>query len=150
MGWYASTTWDLTFADEEAVGDLAIAIRANTGLGVSPSEDFDRYEVVAWLLEQFNEESDIEWDDFNISGTGWGKAYDIGEPVRMVDSSVPGVQYNLGGIGIYDVIAKHATGVLDWNEEGERFWRIRFADGKWTRFEGEITYKDDINNDLEG
>jgi hypothetical protein len=124
MGYYASSDWELTIPTK-SIEPLKEELMALDNISESIARDLS---VEQNIVKSMNEDADavvnaVPGDDAAIEITGWGSGK------CWEDSS------------IYDVIAKYATGTVDWLEEGDGSvrWRVRFlGNGIWERHNAEV------------
>jgi hypothetical protein len=124
MGYYASSDWELTIPTK-FIEPLKEGLIALDNISDSIARDLP---VGQLIVTSMNEDADAvvsgdPADDDNIEITGWGSGK------CWEDSS------------LYDVIAKYATGTVDWLEEGDGSvrWRVRFlGNGIWERHNAEV------------
>lgn len=114
MGYYASTSWDVTFRNEAAKE------AARQELADQLKWTFNVHDN--WL-ENVGEWADEEWDGLSLVGTTNGKYY---------------------GDGALDIIAKYATGTVDFDgsDSGDGYYRHLLGDGKVKVLVGQIVYLD--------
>lgn len=138
MGWYADTNWDLTFNSEEALAAAEVEFTPELSKSINPPFDFPLD-----FIALFNEESDGSLDGLHLTGWGGGKAYDLGPAPVMHEWSPDYRPINVGGEDFYSRLAPFVTGTIDWKNDEGGHWRIRFKDGGWKPYDGEVTYPDD-------
>lgn len=133
MGYYAnSNLWLSVPMDKvEDLRDELIAVHLSRGPKDDSASRYVDLTTGDLIVSLFNEDpgTDEEVLDDNLTIYGWGGGKEF------ADGSV------------YDIVAKYATGTIDWVEDNDPDgrWRIRFKDGGWKNYGGVVTvaYPDD-------
>jgi hypothetical protein len=114
MGWYADTTWDITFHSQEAMDTFY----AEHGLDVTTPEA---------LLAECGENSDI-----NMA---------LDEPLHIVGWT--GGKWLSDADNMLHDLAKYADGTVEFDTQDDELYTWRLAEGKVAAFNGVIVYPAD-------
>jgi len=156
MGWYANTNWTLTFKDKQAMKDCAAELAALPDYWGPYNElPQNSSKIIIQALVWFGEDGEgghRKMPDKSHVIDVWtsGKHHSFGEPAyieRTIGPDGNWVDYNRGGMGIYEILAKHCTGYVNWTGEDDEYWRVRFfGDGRHETYGAEIVVPTDPVN----
>lgn len=128
MGWTAETVWNLEFESAHHAELCRQELNQHFGVGdITTMDD---------LIGHFHEAGELWFaTPTHLTGGGGGKSWSPGQDENFDET-------------VYDILAKHVEGTIDWNDEDctnpfAGFWRIRFHDGHWTAHSGKVVWLGD-------